>query len=230
MQTRPGIILQARFASARLPGKALAPIGSRTILEHCLRRLCEGRDAMVVLATTTNPEDDAVDEVAERLGVPSYRGDSADVLGRFAAAATCFALDPVIRATGDNPVVDMDAAWRALRALRESGADYVCEEGLPLGAGVEGITFAALRRSAMAAQQPGDREHVTTYVKGQPQSFRIHVRRAPASLYRPDLRLTVDTAADLEYLRGIFAGLESEMPTLRRVIEAAHEPASREVA
>jgi spore coat polysaccharide biosynthesis protein SpsF len=230
MQTRPGIILQARMASSRLPGKALAHVGSRSILEHCLRRLCEGRDAMVVLATTVNREDDALDEVAERLGVPAFRGDAADVLGRFAAAASHFGLDPVIRATADNPVVDMDAAWRALRALRESDADYVCEDGLPIGAGVEGITYAALSRSAMAAQQPYDREHVTTYVKSQPQSFRIVTRRAPAPLQRPDLRLTVDTAADLEHVRAIFAGLETEMPTLRRVIEVARELPRREVA
>ena len=39
MRTRAGIILQARFGSSRLPGKALATIGGRTVLEHCLRRL-----------------------------------------------------------------------------------------------------------------------------------------------------------------------------------------------
>ena len=230
MQTRPGIILQARCASSRLPGKALAHIGSRSILEHCLLRLSQERNAMVVLATTVNGEDDALDAVAERLGVPTFRGDSEDVLGRFAAAASHFGLDPVIRATADNPVVDMDAPWRTLRALRESGADYVSEDGLPLGAAVEGITYAALQHAAMAARQPYDREHVTTYVRSQPQTFRLVTRRAPAPLHRPDLRLTGDTPADLEHVRGIFAGLETEMPTLRRVIEATQDLSRREVA
>jgi spore coat polysaccharide biosynthesis protein SpsF len=230
MELRPGIILQARLASTRLPGKALEKIGSRSILEHCLVRLTHNRDAAVVLATTTRGEDDALDEVAERLGVPVFRGDSDDVLGRFVAAASAFRLDPIIRATGDNPVVDMDAAWRVLRALQETGADYVCEHGLPLGAAVEGVTYAALRRADMAADQPYDREHVTPYVKHGRHAFATLLRPAPRPLYRPDLRLTVDTPGDLEHVRTLFAGLESETPTLRRVIEASGVQVRREVA
>jgi spore coat polysaccharide biosynthesis protein SpsF len=227
---RPGIILQARFGSTRLPGKALETIRSQTVLAHCLRRLLARRDAAVILATTAGPEDDALDQVAEDLGVPVFRGDSDDVLGRYVGAAFKFRVDPIIRATGDNPAVDMDAAWRVLRALGDSGADYVAEEGLPLGAGVEGMTFAALRRAAMAAHDPYDREHVTTYLKGQPQAFRILVRQAPAPLCRPDLRLTVDTAEDLEYVRGLFDAAETDLPTLSRLIEAAGPNAAREVA
>ena len=58
MRTRAGIILQARYNSTRLPGKALEAIGGRTILEHCLRRLIKAGVARVVLATTWEPEDD----------------------------------------------------------------------------------------------------------------------------------------------------------------------------
>lgn len=227
---RPGIILQARFASTRLRGKALETIGQRTILEHCLRRLMAGRDAAVVLATSFNPEDDALDAVAETVGVPVFRGAPEDVLSRFVSAAFQFRLDPIIRATADNPAVDMDAPWRVLRAMQESGADYVSEEGLPIGAGVEGVTFAALRRAARSAGRSHDREHVTTYIKSQSQSFRVVARQAPQALHRPDLRLTVDTADDLRQLRLLFAAARADQPTLRHLIEAAGSPVAREVA
>ena len=230
MQSRPGIILQARLASTRLPGKALERIGSRSVLEHCLTRLMHNQDAAVVLATTTRSEDDALDEVAERLGVPVFRGDCDDVLGRYVAAASEYRLDPIIRATGDNPVVDMDAAWRVLRAMEDTGADYVCEHGLPLGAAVEGVTYAALRRADIAADQPYDREHVTPYVKHSRHAFATLLRPAPRSLFKPELRLTVDTREDLEYVRSLFSELETETPTLRRVIEASGLEARREVA
>ena len=36
---RPGIVLQARTGSARLPGKVLAPIAGRPLVAHCLSRL-----------------------------------------------------------------------------------------------------------------------------------------------------------------------------------------------
>src|SRR5688572_29352096 len=143
MRTPAGIILQARYASTRLRGKALEPIGGRTILEQCLRRLIAGGVARVILATTCRPEDDVLEVIARRLGVPAYRGDERDVLGRFASAATLFDIDPVIRATGDNPAVDIQAAGRVLAALQATGADYVREEGLPVGAAVEGMTASA---------------------------------------------------------------------------------------
>jgi spore coat polysaccharide biosynthesis protein SpsF len=230
MTVTPGIILQARFASTRLPGKALAPIGARTILEHCLLRLCAGGAARVVLATTTGPEDDALQDVACRLGVPVFRGDVEDVLGRYAAAASYFRLDPVIRATADNPAVDIDAPRRVLSALAATGADYVREDGLPIGAAVEGLTHAALWRAAMAARLPYDREHVTTYIKSQPKSFRIAAIDAPAALRRPDVRVTVDTPVDLDQVRDLFQRATGDLPSLERLIAAAEWRDGREVA
>ncbi|MGH9373703.1 MAG: cytidylyltransferase domain-containing protein [Vicinamibacterales bacterium] len=220
-QTRPGIVLQARFASTRLPGKALEPIGSRVMLEHCLRRLLAAGEADVVLATTTNVEDDALEELATHLGVRVFRGDADDVLGRYVAAALRFRLDPVIRATADNPAVDMDATGRVLRGLAETGADYVREDGLPVGAGVEGMSTVALRRAVMAAPSAYDREHVTTYIKSQPHAFKVVTRPAPAALRRPDIRLTVDTRDDLQHVRTLFERTAADMPTVRQLIEAA---------
>src|SRR5687768_3923953 len=110
MRSKAGIVLQARMASARLPGKALALIAGRSILEHCLRRLILAGVARVVLATTTREEDDALSAVAERLGVAVYRGSDTDVLARVVEAAETFDLDPIVRATGDNPAVDIQAA------------------------------------------------------------------------------------------------------------------------
>lgn len=221
MRTNTGIILQARFASTRLPGKALAPIGAHPLLEHCLRRLIAAGVAHVVLATTTNAEDEQLASVAHRLGVAVFRGATEDVLGRYAAAAAAFGFEVVIRATGDNPAVDIHAPGRLLALLRTSGADYAAEVGLPLGAAVEVMTASALQRAAMAAQHTDDREHVTTYIKRNPRVFRLAHAAAPAPLCRPDLRLTVDTAEDLRYVRELFARTGANSPTLRKVIEVA---------
>jgi spore coat polysaccharide biosynthesis protein SpsF len=230
MKSQPGIILQARFASTRLPGKALQTIRARTLLELCVERLRAGRDAMLVLATTLNPEDDALEALADDLGVPCFRGSADDVLGRYVAAAAKFRLDPIIRATGDNPAVDMHAPWRVLRALALTGADYVCENGLPIGGGVEGITYAALRRAERAAQLPYDREHVTTFVKSHPEMFNVLLQPAPEPLCCPSLRLTVDTLQDLQWMRRLFSRVETELPTLRRLIEAGEPHVLQEVA
>lgn len=230
MSPRSGIVLQARLASCRLPGKALAPIGDRSILEHCLRRLMFAGVAPVVLATTTRGEDDALADVALRVGALVFRGDATDVLGRVVAAADAFDFDCVIRATGDNPGTDIQAPGRLLAALRGSGADYVHESGLPYGAAVEAVTRAALVRAADEATALADREHVTTYVKRQTQVFRVLQVPAPAPLRRPDVRLTVDTADDLDHVRQVFARTGVDMPSLRQLIEAAGRTMRGEVA
>jgi sialic acid synthase SpsE len=78
------IILQARMASSRLPGKALRTIGSRSVVARCLERLLAARTAPLVLATTERAEDDVLVEEASSVGVPAVRGATGDVLARFA--------------------------------------------------------------------------------------------------------------------------------------------------
>jgi len=221
MRTRAGIVLQARYGSSRLRGKALEMIGGRTILEHCLRRLIRGGVAHVVLATTCEPDDDALATIARGLNVPVFRGSTDDVLGRLAEAARTFELDPVIRATGDNPAVDVQAAGRVLAALRATGADYGCEEGLPVGAAVEGMTAAALYEAERLAHTPYDREHVTTFVRRRSDRFRVADLMAPPSLVSPLLRLTVDTAEDLAWVRELFSRSQSDDPSLAALISAS---------
>ena len=221
MRSRAGILLQARLASSRLPGKALEAIGGRPLLEHCLRRLVAAGVARVVLTTTTRDEDSALCDLAARLGVAVYRGSDTDVLARMAEAAEAFDLDPVVRATGDNPAVDIQAPGRTLEALRAANADYAFEDGLPYGAGVEALTREALRRAARAVTLPDDREHVTTWVKRRSDLWNLVFPPAPAPLRRPELRLTVDTAGDLAYVRSLFARTGADQPSLRALIEAA---------
>ena len=221
MPSRPGILLQARMASTRLPGKALELIEEQPLLEHCLRRLMAAGVARVVLATTTLEEDTVLCDLATRLGVAVYRGSDTDVLGRMAGAAEAFDLDPIVRATGDNPAVDIDAADRSLAALNGLHADYVCEDGLPYGAAVEAVTRAALMRAARDGREPDDREHVTTWIKRRTDLWNLAFPAPPMPLRRPGLRVTVDTPADLAYMRALFACAGSDHPPLRALIEAA---------
>ena len=203
MSARAAIVIQARMGSARLPGKSLAPIGGRSLLARVVERLLHQGELPVVLATTTLLEDDLLCEEADRLGVTVVRGSADDVLGRYAFAASLLGAPAIIRATADNPAVDLDAPLRTLDILLRSGADYVADYGLPLGGTVEAMTTAALVRAAALATEPYDREHVTPFVRRDGRSRAIDAL-APTALRRPDLRFTVDTADDLDYMRRIY--------------------------
>jgi spore coat polysaccharide biosynthesis protein SpsF len=226
------IVLQARIGSRRLPAKALAPIAGRPLLEHCLRRLLAAGAGRVVLATTLRAEDDVLAEMADRLQVEVFRGPEDDVLQRFVMVADYVGAPVFIRATGDNPAVDMDAPARVIDALAATGADHVVEAGLPLGTAVEAVRTSALYEAAALASDRYDREHVTPFLYRNPARFRAVSVPAPAWLRRPDLRFTVDTPGDLVFVRAAIeaaAGTPCLAP-LRDVIAAADHLAAREEA
>jgi spore coat polysaccharide biosynthesis protein SpsF len=211
------------MGSTRLPGKVLAVVAGKSILEHCVRRLRAHSGLPVILATTTLAEDDVLVAVAERLGVPCVRGSEDDVLSRYVLAAATFDVKEVIRATADNPAVDMDAPRRTLDLLERTGADYVVERGLPVGAAVEAVSAAALFLANASTNDPYDREHVTPFIRRERQFFSLD-GLAPGSLRRPNLRLSVDTAEDLAFMRQLITQVamsDGAPPSLSSIIAAA---------
>jgi spore coat polysaccharide biosynthesis protein SpsF len=209
MSPGAAIVLQARMGSARLPGKVLADLGGRPLLDHCVERLRARSRLPIILATTTKREDDCLAGHAERLGIAILRGPEHDVLARFALAVSTFGLTTIVRATADNPAVDLEAPGRTLAHLLSTGADHVVDDGLPSGSTVEAISAAALMRVAGLATDEYDREHVTPFLR-RDRRFQAVTVAAPDPLRRPDLRLSVDTRDDLAFLRRILAIAERE--------------------
>lgn len=220
--TDVAIVLQARMGSSRLPGKVLAPIAGRSVLAHCVERLRRS-GLPVIVATTQRGDDDRLVSEAWRLDVPVVRGPEHDVLSRYLQVAQQFGLRALIRATADNPAVDMDAATRTMTILLRSGADHVVEHGLPHGAAVEAVTTDALARATELAMDAADREHVTTLIRRDPLFLALPAL-APAAVRRPGLRLTIDTPADLAFMRRVFAlvgAMPGEPVPLADIIAAA---------
>jgi len=200
---RDAIVLQARMGSRRLPGKVLADIAGRSLLGHCLWRL-QASGLPVIVATTTRREDDAVEREAGKYGADVYRGSDQDVLARYVAAAAAHGVTHVVRATADNPAVDLEAPVRVVTQLRRTHADHVIECGLPHGAAVEAVLASALVRAAAETLDSYDREHVTPFVRRSPGFTAMSVM-APGRVRRPQLRLTVDTPEDLRRMRALLA-------------------------
>src|ERR1700719_2752326 len=100
-------IIQARCGSARLPGKVLMDIAGHPMFSRVVERTRQARMlTKVVLATSTEQRDDPLARLAERLGVPCFRGSENDVLSRFVGAAKGFKADLVVRLCADCPLLD----------------------------------------------------------------------------------------------------------------------------
>ncbi|CAO3459955.1 cytidylyltransferase domain-containing protein [Azospirillum largimobile] len=205
---RVGAIILARMDSRRLPGKALARIGNRSLLWHVACRLPRPLfDAPPVLATTNRAVDDPLAAEAAALGLTVFRGAAEDVAGRLLAAADAQRLDGILRVNGDSPFLDAGLIHRAMGIFRQGRA--ACVTNLrprrhPYGVSVELFRPAALRVCLARSLNPTDREHVTTCLYAHLDATDLHaLDGADQNLGRDDwrVRLTVDEPADLDALR-----------------------------
>lgn len=211
-----GIVIQARSGSTRLPAKILLPFdGQRRILDIIIENIShECPDKKIVLATTTNPADDRIAEIAQQKGILCYRGSENDVLSRFIGAADRFDIDRLIRVCSDNPFLRADSFNELFRAHdADPMADYVAfafPDGRPtikshLGLYAELATADALRRAAASTREQLYIEHVTIYLYTHPDQFRCHYLQLPERLKeRLDIRLTLDTKEDFNILHRLY--------------------------
>lgn len=207
MTADAGVIVQARMGSSRLPGKVLEPVAGKPLILHVLERADRTPGVeTTVMATSTEPEETPLVETVERAGFPIRRGPESDVLERYSEVVRTWDKTWIVRVTGDNPLVDPTILGRLLDQAREENADYVAPRGLPIGLYGEILKVGALLDAAEYATDAEDREHVTMYIKKNPDDFRIATLQAPRELARP-YRLTVDEEADLTLVRRVVRDL-----------------------
>jgi len=203
-------VVSARMASARYPGKAMAPLAGRPLLEVLLERVasCPLLDS-VALATSTREENAPLCAVAQKMGIPVFRGDEDDVLRRTIDCARHMAADHVVRVTGDNPLTDLETLERLVERQLDRGAEYTYVPGDALLMGIlsEVIARPALERSWERGEARHRSELVTLYIKENPRAFRIEAVELPPGLYRPQYRLTVDEAEDVQLMQALFERL-----------------------
>jgi spore coat polysaccharide biosynthesis protein SpsF len=207
---RVWIVVSARMASSRCPGKALAPLAGRPLIEVLLDRMAAVRGVDgVVLATSVRAENDPLVEVARGAGFEVFRGEEEDVLRRHLDCARARGADHVVRVTGDNPLTDVETIESLVTRHRREDADYTYVPGdaLLMGILAEVISRSALERSWQRGEARHRSELMTLYIKEHPQEFAIAAAELPPGLYRPEYRLTVDEPEDVRLMQEIFARL-----------------------
>ncbi len=208
------IIVQARTTSTRLPGKVLLPLAGEPMLTRLLERLRRVQRADgIVIATTTNTTDDAIAELCAQQGVPCHRGSEHDVLSRYADAARLHGADVVVRITSDCPLIDPALIDQVIAAYQEGGSDCVSNmlpPTWPYGMAVEVFSAAALAQAHAEATQAAEREHVTPFIYGHPERYRLRNVASPVNLSQH--RWTVDTPEDYELVRRLFEALHPVQP------------------
>ena len=208
------VVIQARTASTRLPGKVLAPICGRPLLSLMLDRVraaCEPDD--VIVATTLDPSDDAIVRLCQASEAPYYRGSLEDCLDRHVQAATARDADAVVKIPSDCPLIAPSVIDAVLSAYRHNAATYDYVSNLhpaswPDGNDVEVMSMGALHYAAAQARDAFDREHTTPFLWSRPERFRLgNVLWRKSADHARRFRWVVDWAEDLTLVRELFERL-----------------------
>ncbi len=197
-------VLQARMHSKRLPGKILADLAGKPMIEHVIERLKATPGVDRVVLAVPRSEMAYLATLTERTGVEMIGGACKDVLGRYYQAARRYPAPFMIRATGDNPLIDTTMLGRCIEECLTGCWDMVGVRDMPLGTGAEVFPAGLLDYLHHFGRRKHHREHVTTLLYEHEDEFLVSRLSPPRKLRAPEFRLTVDTEEDLELMRRIY--------------------------
>lgn len=225
MANRIGIFLQVRLNSSRMPGKALLNLAGKLLIEHTIERLSVvPADVRVIL--TTKESEAALKYIAQDNGWEIFCGDAQNVLKRYVDAALFFDVETIVRATGDNPLTSSEIAIETLNAFAKEKADLAHIAPAPYGSGVEVVKRSALLKALEKASMPYEFEHVTPYIYGHENEFKVVTAKYHSEeIGREDVKISVDTRQDYERVNFFVKKLtEKKMNmTIQSVVELWNE-------
>jgi spore coat polysaccharide biosynthesis protein SpsF len=220
---RTATLITARLGSSRLPRKMLADVGGRTALEVLVGRLRTARHPdLMVLATTTEPEDDELVAAAEGLSVAVFRGPTSDILERWRRAAVAHEVDLLVACDGDDLFCDPEYVDRVVETYEATGAEYITCAQLPFGAAPTGVALSGLER-VCARKRDTDTEGQGRFFAAEGIVTRAEVV-ADEQVRHPTCRMTLDYPQDLEFFTTVLAELAPDpVPSLARIVTLLRE-------
>jgi len=128
---KTAIIIPARYASTRLPGKPLLRQTGKYLIQHVYERACQARRASQVIIATDDPRIvAAVDSFGGR--VVLTRRDHPSGTDRVAEVASGIDADIIINLQGDEPQVDPEALDLLAELLERDPSVQMATLAVPL--------------------------------------------------------------------------------------------------
>jgi len=212
MKNKVVCITQARMTSNRLPGKIMKKVNGKPLLAYHIERLKEIKQVdEIIIATTTNKEDDIVADFAKEAQVTCFRGSEHNVLERFYLAAVEANADYVLRVTSDCPILDPYLHNKLISLLKKDQSldGYSVEiESFCRGLDGELFTMNTLEIAYYNAIDSLDKEHVTRYIYQNFNNFKWKTITNKINISH--LRLCVDTNEDFLEIKRVIELLEAQ--------------------
>lgn len=205
-----GILIQARYNSARLPGKVLMDIAGKPLLLRITEVLTHNcPNVPFVIATSNLDTDLPIKEFCNNEKISCFQGSLDNVALRMQDAALDQGWDAFVRICGDSPLVCSDLISGALDLFKSGNWDVVTNtlnRSYPKGLSVEVVKTSALQEVLNQPLQDLEVEHFTQNFYRYTKRFNIY----NFSQYEDmsTLQLSVDEEEDLRKMRSIFEAMD----------------------
>lgn len=211
-------IVQARMGSSRLPQKILRKVKDKPLLKHMIERLLRSKYlTKVVIATTTNVLDDAIEQFALANGYLFFRGSENDVLDRFYQTSKQFQADTIARFCSDCPIIDVHYVDKIIKTYldHDGNLDMVCNKmpfTFPDGYDTEVCSAKTIETIWREASLDSDREHVFPFLYRNAKRFSVaNVEYEGGNLFN-SYRFTLDYEEDFKCIEAIINELHDSNP------------------
>ncbi|EDZ62360.1 acylneuraminate cytidylyltransferase [Sulfurimonas gotlandica GD1] len=204
-------IIQARMGSTRLPKKVMKMILGKPIISYLLERVSKSkRIDKIIVATTTNSEDDILTNYIKVLGYEVYRGSSDDVLSRYYTTYSSTEnnkdITDIVRITGDCPLIEPRIIDSLIEFYIQNKADYsALTQRFAEGLDTEVFSVKLLEEAYASANLKSEREHVTQYFYNNKEQFNMCFLENDTDDAK--YRITVDEPADFIVVKNIIESL-----------------------
>jgi len=212
VKVNKAIFITVRTGSKRLPGKALLEICGIPNISRLISRVKRSKHAnLIVLCTTTLPEDDVLCEIARQENICFFRGSVEDKLDRWSGAAKEFGVEFFVTADGDDLFCEAELIDLAFKQYDEGRADFIEGKGLICGAFTYAIKTTALEKVCQI-KDTSDTEMMWVYFTNT-GLFRVEeLKEVPIVFKRPEIRMTLDYDDDFKFFKKIVESLGDEKP------------------
>jgi len=206
--------IEARMNSKRLQGKSLMKIVDKPMLELLIERVKKAKNIdEIIIATSSNNENDKIENLANKMSVKCYRGSEEDVLDRVLCAAKSINADLIVELWGDSPLIDPNIIDKMIEYFQNNEYDCIgttlpnFPKTYPIGFSVLVFPTKILEEVEKLTDSTVDRENVSNYIYEHPEIYKIAPFPCPDELNEPTIRLTVDEKEDFELISKIFQSI-----------------------
>ena len=197
------IFVQARLGSSRFPKKVLQTFQGKRVLDHVLESCRETGIKTFLLVPSSDEE-----TFKSNFDVEVHVGSENDVLSRYTSCAQKHEVKNIVRITSDCPCLPashIDAVVKEHRKLGGFVTNVSYEPGsyrsltsTPDGFDVEVFDMEILLKANKEADDPKDREHVTSWMRRNCETKILNLALAIEG------KFSLDNFEDLEKLERLF--------------------------